>query len=195
MRLAHRDPARAFGTYSAYYLTTDGQLYWSDAHQLSTYVEDYHAILGARLGRYAGGGEMITEVHVPRGQFARFLETVRGDFRRHRPNLIYGTVRLVEPEHDTFLSWAREPWACVIFNLHVQPERGAVGKAADDFRRLIDRGLELGGTYYLTYHRWATREQVLAAHPALPAFLERKRAFDPEERFQSEWYRHHRGLL
>ena len=32
-----------------------------------------------------------------------------------------------------------------------------------DFRKLIDRGLSYGGRYYLTYHRWATREQVLEA--------------------------------
>lgn len=195
VRLAHEDPARAFGAFSAYYLSTSGQTYWSDAHQLSTYVEDYHAVLGSRLGRHATGGEMITEIHVPRSRFAEFMDRVRDDFRRHQPNLIYGTVRLVQPETDTFLAWATEPWACIIFNLHVRPDRGAVGKAADDFRRLIDRGLEVGGTYYLTYHRWATREQLLAAHPKLPEFLQLKRARDPQDHLQSEWYRYTRDLV
>ena len=63
------------------------------------------------------------------------------------------------------------------------------------FQPRIHGGLELGGSYYLTYHRWATRDQVLQAHPALPQFLAEKRNHDPDERFQSEWYRYYRGLL
>ena len=33
--------------------------------------------------------------------------------------MIYGTVRLIERDDETVLAWAREPWACIIFNLHV----------------------------------------------------------------------------
>ncbi len=195
VRLAHTDPAQAFKTYSAYYLTTNGQVYWSDAHQFSTYVDDYHAVLGDRLGRDEVGGEMITELYVPRSELAAFLETIREDFRVHHPNLIYGTIRLIEREHETFLNWAREPWACVIVNLHVGRATGEVMKAADDFRRLIDRALERGGSYFLTYHRWALREQLLAAYPKFPEFVARKRAMDPGEVFTSDWYVHQRQLL
>ena len=138
---------------------------------------------------------MITEVHLPRDAFATFLENVRGDFRRSRPDLLHGTVRVVEPEHETLLAWARERRVCVLFSLHVQPGRGSVGRAADDLRRVIDRALEAGGGYYLTYHRWATKEQVLAAYPVLPEFLRRKRDHDPEELFQSDWYRAHRAMF
>lgn len=30
-----------------------------------------------------------------------------------------GTIRLIERDDETFLAWARQPYACVIFNLHV----------------------------------------------------------------------------
>ena len=93
------------------------------------------------------------------------------------------------------LAWAKQPYACVIFNLHVTPTTAGIDKAKQDFRRLIDRGLSYGGTYYLTYHRWAERAQVLAAYPQFPEFLRHKRRFDPDERFQSDWYRHHKALL
>jgi hypothetical protein len=36
---------------------------------------------------------------------------------------------------------------------------------------------------------------VLAAYPQFPEFLRQKRRFDPEERFVSDWYRHHKALL
>ena len=61
--------------------------------------------------------------------------------------------------------------------------------AAAAFRRLIDLALERGGSFYLTYHRWATRRPLLAAYPQLPSFLEAKLAHDPDELFQSDWYR------
>lgn len=195
VRLAHTDRVRAFDTFAAYSLSTNGHVSWADSNQLATYVKGYHEILGKRLGRDARGGEMITEVHVPHEAFVPFLEEVREDFRASRPNLIYGTVRLVEPERDTFLRWARSKRVCVIFNLHVRPERGAVGRAADALRAVIDRALAHGGGYYLTYHRWATREQLLAAYPMFPEFLARKRSHDPDELFQSDWYRHYAAMF
>jgi FAD/FMN-containing dehydrogenase len=67
--------------------------------------------------------------------------------------------------------------------------------SAETFRRLIDIAIENGGSYYLTYHRHARRDQVLACHPSLPEMLRKKREYDPEERFQSEWYRWYRELF
>jgi FAD/FMN-containing dehydrogenase len=193
--LAHMDRARGFQMYSSYYLTTSGQVYWSDEHQMSTYVDDYHKALGARLGAYEQGGEMITEIYVPRDALVKFLADVRADFRASRADLIYGTIRLIERDPETLLAWARQPYACIIFNLHVTPTPAGLEKAQRDFRKLIDRGLENGGSYYLTYHRWATRAQVLSAYPQFPEFLRTKMRFDPEERFQSDWYRHYKTML
>jgi FAD/FMN-containing dehydrogenase len=193
--LAHVDRARAFQAYSSYYLTTSGQYYWSDEHQMSTYVPDYHDALAARLGAYAHGTEMITEIYVPRDALVAFLADVRSDFLQHKTDLIYGTIRLIERDTETMLAWAKQPYACIIFNIHVMPDAAGIEKAKQEFRRLIDRGLSYGGSYYLTYHRWAERRQVIAAYPQLPEFLRLKRRLDPKEVFQSEWYRHYRGMF
>ncbi len=193
--LSHADKRRAFQEYAAYYLATSGQLYWSDLHQLSMYVDDYHRALDARLGARDRATEMITEVYVPRPALARFLADVREDFRANRVDLIYGTIRLIERDDESVLAWAREPWACVIFNLHVVHTPAGLERSAADFRRLIDHGLRYGGSYFLTYHRWATRRQVEAAHPRFVEFLRAKRRHDPAERFQSDWYRHYRTMF
>jgi len=193
--LAHVDRARAFQAYSSYYLTTSGQYYWSDEHQMSTYIPDYHETLGARLGEYAHGTEMITEIYVPRDALIRFLADVRSDFLEHKTDLIYGTIRLIERDTETMLRWAKQPYACIIFNVHVMPDATGIEKARQDFRRLIDRGLSYGGSYYLTYHRWADRRQVAAAYPEFPEFLRLKRRLDPADVFQSEWYRHYRRMF
>ena len=191
--LAHMDRAKGFEQYAGYYLTTSGQVYWSDEHQMTTYVDDYHTQLGARIGELQQGGEMITEIYVPRDALVRFLDDCRTDFRANRTNLIYGTIRLIERDGETMLAWATQPWAAIIFNLHVQPDPAGIEKAKQDFRRLIDRGTQYGGSYYLTYHRWAEKAQVLRAYPQFPEFLRAKLRFDPDERFQSDWYQTSQG--
>ena len=180
LHLAHTDKARAFEVYAAHYLQTSGQVYLSDRHQLATYVPGYH---------WAGSSEMITELYVPRQLLADFLAAAARDLRALEADVVYGTVRLIERDQETVLAWAREPWACVVMNLHVDHTREGIDHAAVAFRRLIDLALERGGSFYLTYHRWATRRQLLAAYPQLPAFLDAKRVHDPGELFQSDWYR------
>lgn len=195
LQLAHTDRGRAFDIYAAHYRSTSGQIYWSDTHQLGTYVDFYHETIDRQCGAEVPATEMITEIYVPRPALAAFMSAVRQDFRDHGVDFIYGTVRLIEADTESALAWARAPWACVIFNLHVPHSPDGLRKAKTDFRRLIDRGLEFGGSYYLTYHRWATRPQIEAAHPKMSEFLTAKRAFDPEERFQSDWYRYYRAMF
>jgi FAD/FMN-containing dehydrogenase len=193
--LAHIDKARGFAEYAQYYSSTHGQHYWSDTHQLSPYLDAYHTEIDAATGAGVCGSEMISELYVPRARLADFLAAARKHLRACRANVIYGTVRLIERDTETALAWARENWACIIFNLHVDHEPSAIARAQEAFRGLIDCALELQGSYYLTYHRWATRAQILAAHPALPEVLATKRRIDPREIFQSDWYRHHRDLI
>ena len=195
LHLGHVDKRRAVDAYTSYYMATTGQVYWSDLHQMADYVDDYHLALDARLGVTERGSEMITEIYVPRPDLARFLAEVAEDFRANGVDLVYGTIRLIERDDESFLAWATEPWACVIFNLHTDHDEAGIARSADAFRRLIDLAIGFGGNYYLTYHRWATRDQVETCYPRFVEFLRLKLHHDPEERFQSDWYRHYRAMF
>jgi FAD/FMN-containing dehydrogenase len=184
--LAHSDKTRAYELYAAHYLSTSGQVYLSDRHQLATYVPGYH---------WPGSSEMISELYVPRPLLADFLSAAARDMRALEADIVYGTVRLIEQDDESFLAWAREPWACVVLNLHVEHSPAGIEHAARAFRRLIDLALERGGSFYLTYHRWATQRQLLDAYPQLPEFLDAKLAHDPSELFQSDWYRWLRSAI
>jgi FAD/FMN-containing dehydrogenase len=193
--LSHTDTKRAYDAYTSYYLSTSGQRYWSDTNQLSVYIDNYHQELDRKLGAKHKGTEMITELYVPRPALPAFLDSVRADFRENGVRVIYGTIRLIERDDESFLAWAREPWVCTVMNLHVEHSRDGLRKAEQDFRRLIDRAIEQGGSYFLTYHRWATRQQVETCYPQMAEFLKLKRKYDPGEVFQSDWYRHYRRML
>jgi len=195
IELAHGAKGEAFRRYADHYLSTSGQIYWSDTHQLSTYLDDYHRTLDRKLKAVHPATEIISEIYVPRAALVGFMKEVRDDFRKNNVNVVYGTIRLIERDDESFLAWAKQPYACIIFNLHTVHTPEGLEHSATALRRLIDMAIRRGGSYYLTYHKYATREQVLACYPQFPAFLRLKKRYDPEERFQSDWYRHYKRMF
>jgi FAD/FMN-containing dehydrogenase len=193
--LAHLDKARAFQLYADYYLSTNGQIYWSDTHQLSTYVQGLDELIDAAERARAPGSLMITELYVPRDRLPEFMARAAESIRATNANLIYGTVRYIERDDESFLAWAREPFACTVMNLRVTHDEVGIEAARRQFQALIDVALSLRGSYFLTYHRWARKDQVLEAYPQFPEFLRAKLRHDPGERFQSEWYRHYERMF
>ena len=189
--LAHTDKARAYDEYAAHYLQTDGQIYWSDDHQFSPYLPEAGEMLASRLGLETFASLMISELYVPRSRFPDFMREARQALLDTEANVVYGTVRLIESEDETFLRWAREDYACVIFNLLVEHSAEGIERAKKQFRALIDCALDQGGCYYLTYHRWARKDQVERAYPQFRSFLELKEKYDPGRIFTSEWHRHY----
>jgi FAD/FMN-containing dehydrogenase len=191
----HKYKKRAFDVYTKRYLATSGQIYWSDSQLSAAYVDNYHEELDRKLGATVKATEMITEIYVPREKLVEFMEDAKRVLRDESANVIYGTVRLIEKDTESYLAWARESWACVIFNLHVTHNPEGIEQAARSFRSLIDLGIKYGGSYYLTYHRWARREQVEACYPQFKEFLQMKLKYDPQEVFQSDWYRHYKRMF
>lgn len=186
LRLAHIDKARAFAMYSEHYKKTHAQIYSSETFQLSLYVPDYHDSTEGICGNKSS--EMITELYVPRNKLHEFLETAKSALREQNADVIYGTVRMIEKDTVSFLAWASKDFACVIFNLHVLHDRLSLLRARHAFRTLIDIALDAGGSYYLTYHRYATRDQLLRAYPQFENFVSKKFEYDPQGRFSSTWF-------
>src|SRR5436189_864950 len=194
LRLAYTDRAKAFKRYSDYYLSTNGQTYWSDTSQLSAYLPNY----AQKLRELIGGEEsslIITEIYVPRRNLPDFLGQAAKLLHSNRTTVIYGTVRLVEKDDESFLAWAKESYACIIFNLLTLHTPSGIEASARSFRGLIDLAIARSGSYYLTYHKFAKPEQVIACYPQFKEFLNLKKKYDPSERFQSDWYRYYRKLF
>ncbi|QTN33651.1 FAD-binding oxidoreductase [Akkermansiaceae bacterium] len=189
MKLAHDDRARGFAEYSSFYLKTDGGVYGSDTHQLSVYVDDYHSGLDHACGAKIPCSEMISELYVRREHLVRFMGEAACMLRAGGVPVIYGTVRLIRRDEESFLPWAKEDYACVIFNLHTEHSPEAIARTAVVFRKLIDLALGCGGSFYLTYHNWARLDQIQRAYPDFGRFLAEKNARDPSARFQSDWWR------
>jgi FAD/FMN-containing dehydrogenase len=188
--LARTDKPQAFDRFSRYYESTSGQIYWSDTQQRAGTFVDYQQAVDVQRGT-----EVITEIYVARRRFVPLLRQLRKVFRQQQADMTYGTIRFIEADTESFLPWAREPSVCLVINLHVQHTEAGKAKAAADFRRIIDAAIQFRGTYFLTYHRWATRQQVEACYPKFVEFLRLKKKYDPHERLQSDWYRHYTSMF
>jgi len=194
MMLAHTDKAEAFRRRAAYFQATSAQVYWADEMQTSLYPEGYHREIDRKLQSENRASDGLTEIFVERERLEAFLADVRTYARASSVNVVQSTLRLIEPDGESFLPWARRPYACVTFSVHIEHNSAGLIRAGDQFRRLIDLGLRHGGSYYLPYHRHALKRQVDFCYPHFRDFLLLKRKYDKEELFQSDWYRHYKRM-
>ena len=192
--LSHADKARAFDEYAAFYISTDGQTYDSDTFQLSLYIDGYHQELDRGLNATAKCTETITELYVPLPSLADFMDAAARELRQRNASVIYGTIRLIERDDETFLNWARQPYACIVFNLHVEHTEAGIARTADALRALIDLAVGRNGSYFLTYNRFASPQQLAESYPQFEDFLALKDRYDPEGVFSSDWSRAYGNL-
>jgi FAD/FMN-containing dehydrogenase len=197
LKLAHNDKKAAFALYARHYLDTDGKLYWSDTMQLSTYIPSYADFLASGQGSTGASKEtlVIGEHYVPRHQLLAFMQRSRELLRSFGTEVIYGTIRSIRRDTSSYLPWARGDFACVIFNLRTPHDTAGLARTADTFRALIDVSAELGGSFFLTYHRHASAWQVRRCYPQFGAWLAKKLEHDPRELFASTWYTHYRDAF
>ena len=71
----------------------------------------------------------------------------------------------------------------IVCNFHLQHSAEGIAKAQADFQRIIERAIEHGGHFYLTYHRWASAKQLTMCYPNIHEFVQWKKQYDPNEIF------------
>ena len=185
-RLSRTDKRQAFELFSEHYLRTDGQVYWSDTLQLSNAFCGYRDAMDPNVGT-----EVITEIYLGHETAIPCLEKIRQCLATRKADVTYGTIRLIEADHETFLPWARRRSVCIVANLHCPKTTAGTEKTKRDFKAILDCTLEYDGSFYLTYHRWASEHHVATAYPQIRDFFALKKVYDPNEIFQSNWYRHY----
>ncbi|HZA96377.1 MAG TPA: hypothetical protein VE421_09585, partial [Burkholderiaceae bacterium] len=197
LRLAHEDKRAAFRLYASHYINTDGNCYWSDTMQLSTYVPSYAEAIADGPDDASDGTLretlVIGEHYVPRENLPLFMHHAGRILRAFGTEVIYGTIRSILRDTTSFLPWAKDDFACVIFNLRTPHDDAGLLRTANTFRALTDVSIELHGSFFLTYHRAATPAQVAACYPKFRQWLAKKLVYDPREQFTSTWYTHYRG--
>jgi hypothetical protein len=122
--------------------------------------------------------DILHEYFVTPARFGEFVRACRELIPASYQQLLNITLRFVDTDGDSVLAYATEPRIAAV--LLFSQEQTARGEA--DMARLtgalIDRVLEIGGTYYLPYRPHASLAQLTRGYPRAAEFAARKRALD-----------------
>jgi hypothetical protein len=133
--------------------------------------------------------DIIQEYYIPVENFVPFMDRFREILLSGNMNVLSSTVRYVAPDSTPALAYAPRTATFAIIqmsNVRLTPEGQERAQAVT--RQLVDAALEHGGTYYLTYQLYPTPEQLHRAYPKAGHAFERKRFYDPDELFTSQFY-------
>jgi len=133
--------------------------------------------------------DVLQEYFVPRERLEEFLARIRTIVPAQRADLLNVTLRDVRRDDETLLRYANADMMAVVMFFSQERTRQGDEAMRSLARDLIDASLAVGGRYYLPYRLHATRAQFERAYPRQREFFDRKRAVDPEELFQNQFYR------
>lgn len=133
--------------------------------------------------------DVIQEYFVPVRSFVSFMDDMRRILTEGAMNVLSATIRFVRRNDEVALPYSpREDAFAIIYMCNVRLSAEAQVHARAVTRRLVDAAIAAGGTYYLTYQLYPTRDQLLAAYPGAQEVFARKRAYDPQELFMNRFY-------
>jgi FAD/FMN-containing dehydrogenase len=135
--------------------------------------------------------DILHEYFVSPDRFADFVTACQAVIPGSYQQLLNITLRYVNTDSDSVLAYAPEPRIAAV--LLFSQEKTARGEAdmARMTHALIDRVLEIGGTYYLPYRPHASLDQLSRGYPRAAEFAARKRVVDPELLFRNQiWDRY-----
>ena len=124
--------------------------------------------------------DILHEYFVSPDRFADFVKACQDIIPSSYQELLNITLRFVDTDNESVLSYATEPRIAAVMLFSQEMSM----RAEDDMRRmtsaLIERVLEIGGTYYLPYRLHATNGQFLRGYDRAREFVELKRQADPD---------------
>ena len=132
--------------------------------------------------------DILHEYFVPPGRFADFVSACQEVIPSSYQELLNITLRYVSADEESILAYAPAPRiACVMLFSQEMTQR-AEHDHERMTRELIDRVLDMGGTYYLPYRPHATDLQFQKAYPRAREFVEEKKFYDPDLVFRNGFW-------
>ncbi len=124
--------------------------------------------------------DILHEYFVGLDAFGSFLEASREVIPASYQEFLNVTLRYVAQDDQSVLSYARVPRVAAVMSFSQELTHRGEADQARMTRELIDRIVEIGGTYYLPYRPHATIDQLKKAYPRVEEFARAKRQLDPE---------------
>lgn len=134
--------------------------------------------------------DIIQEYYIPISNFVLFVEKFRKILKDENVNVISFTIRYVKKNNETYLPYcSKEDCFAVIFMANVGLDKDSQNKVEHTTQEITDIAIDNGGTYYLTYQLYPTREQITKMYPNWDQFISLKKKYDPNELFINKFYK------
>jgi FAD/FMN-containing dehydrogenase len=124
--------------------------------------------------------DILHEYFVGFDAFGSFLEASREVIPASYQEFLNVTLRYVAQDDQSVLSYARVPRVAAVMSFSQELTHRGEADQARMTRELIERIVEIGGTYYLPYRPHATLDQLKKAYPRVEKFARAKRQLDPK---------------
>jgi FAD/FMN-containing dehydrogenase len=132
--------------------------------------------------------DILQEYFVPYDRVPEFVDGLRDIVLRNKANLLNVTIRTVHKDTVTALPYAKEDMFGFVLYFNVgfdDKDNEILKKTTTD---LIDMAAHAGGTYYLPYQLFYSREQLQRAYPEIDKFFAAKMKYDPTSLFSSKFF-------
>ena len=133
--------------------------------------------------------EWLQEYFLPAEYLADFIHYLGNTLEKNEVRLLNCSVRPVIQDKNCKMGYAKdgERFAVVLFfSQYLQEDH--VNKTKKWVREVIDKVIELKGTYYLPYMHFPTRKQFQKCYPGYLEVLEKKKEYDPDSIFENQLY-------
>jgi len=124
--------------------------------------------------------DIIHEYFVGFDRFDEFLAMCREVIPASFQDLLNVTLRYVETDQESILAYATTPRIAAVLSFSQEKTQRAEADMQRMTKIVIERVLDIGGTYYLPYRPHATLAQFARAYPDCEQFAATKRQYDPD---------------
>jgi FAD/FMN-containing dehydrogenase len=130
--------------------------------------------------------DILHEYFVAPSRFGDFVRACQDVIPASYQQLLNITLRYVATDRDSVLAYAPESRLAAVLLFSQEKTMRGEADMARMTRALIERVLEIGGTYYLPYRPHASLDQLKRGYPRAVEFAARKRELDPGLLFRNQ---------
>lgn len=142
-----------------------------------------------------GRVEVLQEFFVPVDAYEEYLTDLKNiipaDDKNHDFKIHNITVRYAAKDNVTSLNYAKKDMLGLVVLIQHGLKEEDIANAESLIQSWTDLTLEHGGTYYLPYYRYQTKEQFKSSYPNWKDFQEEKLRKDPNHVFQNMFYEYY----
>jgi Tol biopolymer transport system component len=132
--------------------------------------------------------DILQEYFIPYDRMPEFVDGLRTSVQQNKANLLNVTIRAVHKDMATALPYAKEDMFGFVLYFNVRftdKDNEILRKTTSD---LIDVAERSGGTYYLPYQLFYSKEQLAKSYPEIENFFAVKKKYDLISLFSNKFY-------